>query len=78
MVIFYSGLGNSVIVGRNPKKRDSYFIGFVGGQNGYDAELNMQNFEKIGQPGTRHFTAKEIKEIDFAYYPAIPDSAPAS
>ena len=63
MRLKYHGMGHCQVVGVDPRRQQDercYFIGILGGSNGYDAEDNDRAFRRIGQLGTRYFDVVEL------------------
>ncbi len=64
LMMRYVGMGHCIVIGCNPtiSRHHCYFIGALGGPNGYEAQSNDKEFRAIGNPGTRYYTEKEICE----------------
>lgn len=61
----YHGMGHMQVIGVDPTIKDDkrYFIGILGGSNGYDSGVNDREFRSIGDLGTKYFTLDELCRI---------------
>jgi len=64
--IRYAGMGWYTAIGVDPTIVDDkrYFVGKLGGSNGYDAKASHERFQRIGLPGTKYFSLAEFIEIE--------------
>lgn len=64
--IRYAGMGWYTAIGINPTIMEDqrYFVGRLGGSNGWDAKASHEQFLTIGLPGTKYFSISELKEIE--------------
>lgn len=55
----YHGMGNYQVIGVNPKRntmKKRYFLGVVGGQNGFEVESNEKDFRNLN----KYYTLEEL------------------